>query len=124
VGFGRAAGNGRQWFSWIHADDLAAAVLFILERPEISGPVNLCAPNPVRNRELAWVLGRVLRRPSFLRAPAFCVRLLLGEFGTVILKGQRVVPRRLLDAGFVFRHPTIKSALADILRKDKRRGIS
>jgi hypothetical protein len=113
---GGPIGNGRQWFSWVHFRDLCEAFIFLLDRKEISGPVNLTSPMPVRNSDLARALGRVLHRPSFLPAPAFMVRLVLGEFGSVILKGQRVLPRRLLDAGFVFRYPEIDKALASIVR--------
>ncbi len=113
---GGPIGSGRQWFSWIHVQDLAEAVVFLIDRPEISGPVNFTAPQPVRNRDLAASLGRTLHRPSILPAPAFMVRLALGEFGSVILKGQRVIPRRLLDSGFIFRYPEIDQALLDILR--------
>ena len=113
---GGPIGNGRQWFSWVHFRDLCEAFIFLLDRKEISGPVNLTSPMPVRNSDLARALGRVLHRPSFLPAPAFMVRLVLGEFGSVILKGQRVIPRRLLDAGFAFRYPEIDKALASIVR--------
>jgi uncharacterized protein (TIGR01777 family) len=114
---GGPLGKGRQWFSWIHIRDLVEIVVFLIKHPEISGPVNACSPNPVRNKELAKALGKALRRPSFLRAPAFMVRLLLGEFGNVVLKGQRVLPRRLLESGFIFQFPDIQSALTDILKK-------
>ena len=112
---GGPIGSGRQWFSWIHMHDLMEAFAFLLLHPEIAGPVNLCAPNPVRNRGLARALGKALHRPSFLPAPAFMIRLILGEFGSVILKGQRVVPRRLTESGFVFRHPEIYEAVASIV---------
>jgi uncharacterized protein (TIGR01777 family) len=112
---GGPLGSGRQWFSWIHMQDLADAFLFLLARPDLSGPFNVCSPMPVRNSDLASALGRVLHRPAFLPAPAFMVELLLGEFGSVLLKGQRVVPRRLLDAGFRFQHPEIQEALRNIL---------
>lgn len=114
---GGPLGKGRQWFSWIHIRDLVEIVGFLIEHPEISGPVNACSPHPLRNKDLARALGKALHRPSFLRAPAFMVRLLLGEFGSVVLKGQRVLPRRLLQFGFVFQFPEIQGALADILRK-------
>ena len=114
---GGPLGNGRQWFSWIHIRDLIEIVVFLVEHPEISGSLNACSPNPVRNRELARALGKALHRPSFLRAPAFAVRLLLGEFGNVVLKGQRVLPRRLLESEFVFQLPDIRSALTDILKR-------
>ncbi len=114
---GGPLGSGRQWFSWVHIKDLVGIFAFIIKHPEISGPLNACSPNPVRNKDLAKALGKALRQPSFLRAPAFAVRLLLGEFGTVVLKGQRVLPRRLLESGFVFQYPDIQSALKDILSR-------
>ncbi|MCX6575897.1 MAG: TIGR01777 family oxidoreductase [Candidatus Aminicenantes bacterium] len=114
---GGPLGKGRQWFSWIHIRDLVEIVAFLIEHPEISGPVNACSPHSLRNKDLAKALGKALRRPSFLRAPAFMVRLLLGEFGNVVLKGQRVLPRRLLQLGFVFQFPEIQGALKDILGK-------
>jgi hypothetical protein len=85
-----------------------------MKHPEISGPVNLCAPYPVRNKDLAKALGRVLHRPSFMPAPGFMIKLVLGEFGSVILEGQRVIPRRLLDSGFVFQYPNIDKALQSL----------
>jgi len=112
---GGPIGNGRQWFSWVHMHDLSEAFAFLLAHPDITGPVNLCAPNPVRNKDLAQALGRVLHRPSLLPAPAFMVRLVLGEFGSVILKGQRALPLRLIESGFVFRYPEIGEALASIV---------
>lgn len=112
---GGPIGSGRQWFSWIHIDDLAEAFVFLLKRPEISGPVNLCSPNPVRNRDLAKAIGKALHRPSFLWAPGFMVKLVLGEFGSVVLEGQRVVPRKLLDQGFQFRYPDIEKAIKSVL---------
>jgi uncharacterized protein (TIGR01777 family) len=113
---GGPIGDGRQWFSWIHIQDLVEAFVFLMTRPEISGPVNLCSPLAVKNRELAKALGKTLRRPSFMPAPGFMIRLVLGEFGSVILKGQRVLPRKLLENGFVFRYPDIDSALSNLLR--------
>jgi len=112
---GGPIGSGRQWFSWVHIKDLAEAFTFLLKHPEISGPLNVCSPNPVRNKDLAKALGKVLHRPSFMPAPAFMVKLVLGEFGSVILEGQRVIPRRLLDSGFVFQYPDIEKTLQSIL---------
>jgi len=111
---GGPIGGGKQWFSWIHIKDLAEAFVFLMKHPEISGPMNLCAPNPVRNKDLAKTLGKVLHRPSFMPAPGFMIKLFLGEFGSVILEGQRVVPRRLLDHGFVFQYPDIGKALQSL----------
>jgi hypothetical protein len=112
---GGPIGSGRQWFSWIHMDDLAEAFVFLMSRPEISGPVNLCSPNPVRNRDLAKALGKALKRPSFIPAPGFMIKLVLGEFGSVILEGQRVIPKRLLENRFVFNYPGVGKALENIV---------
>jgi uncharacterized protein (TIGR01777 family) len=111
---GGPIGSGKQWFSWVHIKDLAEAFTFLLKHPEISGPVNVCSPNPVRNKDLAKALGRALHRPSFMPAPGFMIKLVLGEFGSVILEGQRVIPRRLIENGFVFQYPDIEEALQSI----------
>lgn len=113
---GGPLGSGRQWFSWIHIDDLTRAFLFLLGHPEISGPVNFTAPNPVRNKELARWLGAIMGRPAFLPAPGFMLKLVLGEFGSILLKGQRVLPRKLLQAGFSFSYPEIDRALRQVIR--------
>ena len=112
---GGPLGSGQQWFSWIHQGDLARAFSFIGEHSEIEGPLNFTAPNPVRNRDLARALGRALRRPAWLRTPAFMIRLAMGELGDTLLSGQRVIPKRLLDAGFKFYFPTLEPALQDLL---------
>jgi uncharacterized protein (TIGR01777 family) len=114
---GGPLGSGEQWFSWIHMEDLLKAFLFVFDNPAIHGPINFCSPNPVRNRDLAKALGKVLRRPCFLRTPAFVLRVILGEFGSVLLKGQRVMPAKLLGHGFVFQYPEITGALHEVLGK-------
>jgi len=112
---GGPMGNGRQWFSWIHVEDLVRAFAFLVEHPETSGPVNFTSPNPVRNKEMARSLGKAMRRPSFLTAPGFLLRLYLGEFGSVLLRGQRVMPKKLLNRGFQFRYPDIDRALEQVV---------
>jgi uncharacterized protein (TIGR01777 family) len=112
---GGPIGSGKQWFSWVHIKDLVEVFAFLLKHPEISGPVNVCSPNPVRNRDLAKALGKMLHRPSFIPAPGFMVRWVLGEFGSIILEGQRVVPKQLLNSGFVFQFPDIECALQSIV---------
>ena len=112
---GGPIGSGRQWFSWVHIKDLAEAFSFLTKHPEISGPVNVCSPNPLRNKDLAKALGKALHRPSFFPAPGFMIKLVLGEFGSVILEGQRVLPRQLLKQGFAFQYPDIDQALQNIL---------
>lgn len=114
---GGPIGSGKQWFSWVHIKDLAEAFAFLMKHPEISGPVNVCSPNPVRNKDLAKALGKSLGRPSFMPAPGFMIKLVLGEFGSVILKGQRVIPRKLLEKGFVFQYPRIDEALRWIVAR-------
>lgn len=115
---GGPLGSGNQWFSWIHMEDLLNAFIFVLENHAISGPVNFCSPNPVRNRDLAKALGQVLKRPSFLTTPGFMLRLVLGEFGSVLLEGQRVVPAKLLKHGFLFQFPDITEALNEVVGKE------
>ncbi|MHC1730242.1 MAG: TIGR01777 family oxidoreductase [Syntrophobacteraceae bacterium] len=113
---GGALGSGRQWMAWIHLEDLFNIFSFLLAKDQITGPVNCVSPNPVRNAEFAKILARSLGRPIVLpSAPAFLLRTLLGEFGDVVLKGQRVVPKRLMEQGFSFRFPTLQQALEDLL---------
>ena len=112
---GGPLGSGKQWFSWIHMEDLVNAFLFTLDNPEINGPVNFCSPNPVRNEDLARALGKALSRPSFFRTPAFLLRLFLGEFGSMVLKGQRVIPAKLIKAGFAFQYPELEGALHEVV---------
>ncbi len=113
---GGPLGSGNQWFSWIHIEDLTRAFLFLLEHPEISGPLNFTAPNPVRNRNLAKALGKAMGRPSFLPAPGFMLKLILGEFGSILLEGQKVIPQKLLKSGFQFHYPEIEQALQQVIR--------
>jgi len=112
---GGPLGSGQQWFSWVHQQDLAQAFVFVQEHPELEGPVNFTAPNPVRQKEFAKALGEALGRPAFMPTPAFALRWVLGEFAEVVLTGQKVLPRKLLAAGFQFRFPTIREALTDLL---------
>jgi len=112
---GGPIGSGNQWFPWIHLADLMAAIVFICAHPQISGPLNFCAPNPVRNRELAKALGEVLGRPAIMPAPAFMIRTVLGEFANVLLDSQRTIPDRLLSHAFQFQYPDIKSAIQAVV---------
>ena len=114
-GLGGPLGSGKQWFSWIYLDDLVNALLFLIHNHTITGPVNCSAPQPVTNREMSKTLARVLRRPMFPAAPAMLVKLVLGEFGSVLLEGQRVVPEKLTANGFSFSQPNIESAFRKVL---------
>lgn len=113
---GGPLGSGLQWFPWIHMDDLIAAIIFILENPDIKGPLNFCSPNPVRNRDFAKTLGKVLSRPSFMRAPSFMIRLIMGEMGKSLMSSQRAIPDKLLKHGFTFQYPDINNTLYDLVR--------
>ncbi len=113
---GGPLGTGRQYFPWIHLADAARAVRFLMEHDDAAGPFNLAAPEAVDQDALAAALGRVLHRPALLRVPETALRLILGEMGReLFLSGVRIVPRRLMEMGFVFRFATLAAALADIL---------
>ena len=113
---GGPMGSGRQWLPWIHLADEVAAIRFLIENSDARGAFNLVAPEQVTNAQAARTLGRVLRRPSFFRIPAPILRLAFGELASVVLHGQRALPRRLLDLGFRFRFPELEPALRDLLR--------
>jgi len=112
---GGPLGSGRQVMSWIHRDDWIAMVRWALAHPDLHGPLNLTAPAPVTNREMASALGRALHRPSFMPAPGFALRLALGEMAdAMVLNGQRVLPRVAQTNGFAFRYETVDAALRAI----------
>jgi len=112
---GGPLGSGLQWFPWIHMDDLIAAIIFILENPDVKGPLNFCSPNPVRNRNFSKTLGQVLNRPSVLRTPSFMIRLIMGEMGQSLMSSQRAIPDKLLKYGFKFQYPEIHNALYNLV---------
>lgn len=115
LGLGGPLGNGRQWMPWIHLSDQIALIDFLLQHDAARGPYNACAPTPERNRAFSQVLGRQLHRPACMPAPAFALRLLLGELAVLLLGGQRAMPTRLQAAGFRFRFTHLDVALADLL---------
>ena len=112
---GGPLGSGKQYVSWIHMDDQVNAIRFLLNNEDASGVYNLTAPNPVTQREQAKVIGRVLRRPSFIPVPGFALKLVLGEKSTLVLDGQRVIPQKLEADGFAFKFTDFETALADLL---------
>ncbi|AUB39724.1 Epimerase family protein SDR39U1 [Nostoc flagelliforme CCNUN1] len=112
---GGPIGSGRQWFSWIHVDDLVSLILQALTKPEIKGVYNGTAPNPVRMADLSQTLGQVMNRPSWLPVPGFAIEALLGDGAIVVLEGQQVVPKRTLETGFEYKYPNLQSALRQIL---------
>ena len=115
LGAGGPLGSGRQWWSWVHRDDLIALILHLIEHPEFSGAVNGTAPEPARQKDFAKTLGRVLWRPAFLPAPAFALKIALGGFSTELLSSKRVLPRNARDLGFRFRYPRLEAALRQAL---------
>jgi uncharacterized protein (TIGR01777 family) len=116
LGLGGRLGNGTQWMSWISIDDVVGAILHVLLTESFSGPVNLVAPEPVRNRDFTAILGRVLSRPTPFAVPAAALRLILGEMATsTLLASARVLPRRLLAADYRFEHPDLETALRHVL---------
>jgi uncharacterized protein (TIGR01777 family) len=112
---GGPLGTGRQWFPWISLEDTVRLYALALERHSLTGPVNVVAPEQLRQRDLARELGRVLHRPAVFPTPAPLLRLVLGEQADLLLHGQRAEPRKALGAGFEFRHPTLRAALEEAL---------
>ena len=116
LALGGPIGSGQQGMSWIHIDDMVAAILYCISNPEIAGPVNATAPSPVSNARFSATLGEVLQRPARLPMPAIMVKLLFGEMGVeLLLNGQYVLPNKLLAAGFQFRYGDLDRALHAIL---------
>ena len=117
-GLGAQLGSGRQWMSWVGLEDAIAAILFVLDRPELSRPINVVSPHPVTNSEFTKALGRQLGRPAFLSVPAFAMELIFGQMADeALLASIRVQPRKLIEAGFLFSQPNLDQALAAALSK-------
>jgi uncharacterized protein (TIGR01777 family) len=120
LGVGGPIGSGYQWYPWIHYLDEADAIRFLIEHETATGPFNLTAPNPLRNRDLAKIIGKVMHRPAFAPAPSFVFKMMFGEMSTVLLNGQRAVPQRLLDLGYIFKFPGAREALAHLLHPSEQ----
>jgi uncharacterized protein (TIGR01777 family) len=116
LGLGGPIGSGKQWMSWIHIEDMVEIILHCINDPKIQGAVNATAPNPVINRDFSATLAAVLKRPGYLTMPAIMIKMLFGEMGEeLLLQGQRVVPAKMLNAGFEFKYAKLKAALNNIL---------
>ena len=113
-GLGGKLGNGKQWWSWITLHDQIRAICYLLEKP-IEGPVNLTAPNPATNQEFTAALARAMHRPALFPVPAIALKVALGGFSTEILGSKKVIPQKLIDAGFTFDYPHIATALAELI---------
>ncbi|EHM44842.1 MAG: TIGR01777 family oxidoreductase [Yokenella regensburgei] len=114
LGLGGPMGNGRQYLAWIHIDDMVNGILWLLDN-DLRGPFNMVSPYPVRNEQFAHTLGHALNRPAVLRAPAAAIRLMMGESSVLVLGGQRALPKRLEEAGFVFRWYSLDEALENVV---------
>jgi uncharacterized protein (TIGR01777 family) len=117
LGMGSILGDGRQIISWVHIDDVIASILFLLNRPDLTGAFNITSPNPISQEEFARILANILRRPLLLKIPAKIIQILLGEMGDcLLLRGQRVIPKRLIEEGYQFAYPQCADALKHELR--------
>lgn len=116
LGVGGRLGNGRQWMSWITLADLSRGIVWLIDHPEITGPVNMTAPNPVTNADFTRALGKAVHRPAIVPVPALALEMIFGEMAEeTLLASQRAVPGVLLKSGFVFESPTVDEALAKVL---------
>ncbi len=112
---GGPIGSGKQWFSWIHREDVCSLIIQALTNSQMEGVYNATAPNPVRMTDLCQTMGEVMNRPSWLPVPNFAIEALLGDGAIIVLEGQQVIPNRTLTTGFKFQYPDLKPALAEIL---------
>lgn len=113
---GGPLGSGQQWISWVHLDDVIGALNYIIENKGLSGVFNITSPKPLRNAEFGKQLAMVLNRPYWFPVPGFMLRMVLGEMSTLVLDGQKVEPKRLLDAGYVVKYADLMPAISDILK--------
>jgi uncharacterized protein (TIGR01777 family) len=111
MGVGGPVAGGKQYVPWVHLDDVVGGLLFALDEEELEGPVNLTAPRPATNKELSKALGRALGRPAVAPVPGLAVKALYGEMASIVTTGARVMPKKLEDAGYAFRHPDLDEAL-------------
>ncbi len=113
---GGPIGTGKQWFSWIHRDDLVNLIVEAVSNEQMSGVYNATAPNPVKMNKFCQTLGEVMNRPSWLPVPEFALQLMLGDGAIVVLEGQQVLPKKAQALGFQFQYPELKPALAEIIK--------
>jgi len=111
-------GHGRQWMSWIHIEDVVKGITFVIDHAEIEGPVNFTSPHPVSMQAFGQILAMVLHRPHWLPVPGLILRLFLGEMSTLVLEGQKAVPKKLLETGYQFKYPDLNEALKNIFPKN------
>ncbi|WML39935.1 TIGR01777 family oxidoreductase [Neobacillus sp. OS1-2] len=114
---GGTVGSGEQWVSWVHIKDVIRAITFAIEKDKVSGPVNVTAPSPVKMKEFGKTIGKVINRPHWLPVPPFAMKMVLGKKSSLVLEGQHVVPKVLMEEDFEFMFPSLQPALADLLKK-------
>jgi hypothetical protein len=107
-------GNGKQYFSWIHINDIIGIYQFVLDNNNIRGGVNAASPHPLMMKDFCFELGKVLHRPSYFSAPAFLMKILFGEMSELILTGRKALPKKLIDAGYTFQYADASEALGSI----------
>ncbi|WP_102261599.1 TIGR01777 family oxidoreductase [Mesobacillus jeotgali] len=114
---GGKIGTGKQWLSWIHIEDVVRGIIFVIENTNVNGPVNFTAPFPVTMDQFGETLSNVLNRPHWMPVPSFALKILLGEMSILVLEGQRAIPEKLLNVGFIFKYPELENALKEIFDK-------
>jgi uncharacterized protein (TIGR01777 family) len=124
VGLGATLGNGKQWVSWIHIDDLIHLFEFALDTPSLRGPVNAVSPVAATHAQMQRLIAKTLSRPMWMRIPAFAVRAVIGEMAQLLVDGQRVIPARAVAAGFAFEHPNLGEALTHLFKRGPEKSLS
>lgn len=114
---GGALGSGRQWWSWVHPDDIIGSIFWCMEHTEIRGAMNICAPNPIQMLNFARELAKILHRPSWLNVPEFALKLIMGESSLIAIASQRVIPEKIIASGYRHKFSDVGEALKDVLRK-------
>lgn len=120
-GFGGRIGSGHQWMSWIHIEDIVRLITYCIHTPEIVGAVNASSPHPLTNEQFGKTVAHVYHRPHWFPVPSFLVQKLVGEMSTLVLDGQKVLPRKALEHGFKFKYPSLKEALEELRSPQKQR---
>lgn len=118
-GAGGRVGSGKQWLSWIHLTDMIRLIDYCIEQQDMRGPINATAPNPVTNDAFGRALGKAMRRPHYMPVPAWLMKLVFGELSMLLLEGQKVMPKRLVEHGFQFKYPTIEAALEQLSNRQQ-----
>ena len=115
VGLGGRLGNGSQWMSWVHIDDVVNAIMFLVKNESLKGAFNVTSPKPVTNADFTKILAKTLKRPALLNMPDFVIKILFGEVGeALLLNGQKVIPNNLMNSGYDFVYKDMAVALEDI----------